>query len=50
MIMNLIKRIIASGNFNPEDLKTKLDVYLLYSRINQAQYEELYKLINAKES
>lgn len=44
MIVNLIKRVIASGNFDADDLKNKLDVYLLYSRITQAQYEELLQL------
>lgn len=46
MIVNLIKRVIASGSFDKDDLKGKLDVYLLYSRITQAQYEELIQLID----
>lgn len=45
MIYKLVKRIITSGNYDKEDLTTKLDVYLMYNRITQEQYEELLDMM-----
>lgn len=45
MVYNLMKRLIAAGRYDAEDMKTKLDVYLLFGRITQAQYEELMEMI-----
>lgn len=45
MIYQLIKRVITSGNYDVGDMQNKLDVYLLYNRITQEQYEELTAIV-----
>lgn len=50
MIYKLMKRLIEAGRYDADDMKEKLDVYLLYGRITQAQYEELMGMITANES
>lgn len=50
MIYKIMKRLIEAGNYDAEDMKTKLDVYLAYGRITQAQYEELMAMILADEA
>ena len=49
MIYKVCKRLIAAGQYDAEDMKTKLDVYLMYGRITQEQYEELMGMIAADE-
>lgn len=49
MIYKICKRLIAAGQYEAEDMKTKLDVYLMYGRITQEQYEELMGMIVADE-
>lgn len=44
---NLLKKVIANGGYDKDDLLNKLDVFLTFSRITQAQYEELQGLIEA---
>lgn len=46
MIYTLCKKVIASGNYDKEDMHKKLDVYLLCDRITQEQYEELVDMIS----
>lgn len=41
----IMKKLIKSGHYEEKDAKKKLDVFLLYDRITQEQYEELIKLI-----
>ena len=48
MIYSLCKKVIASGNYNKEDMQKKLDVYLLCNRITQEQYEELVDTIDSE--
>lgn len=50
MVYILMKRLIAAGRYEAEDMMTKLDVYLLYGRITQEQYEELMSMIAADEA
>ena len=45
MIYKLCKKIISGGNYEKEDMKKKLDVYLLCNRITQEQYEELMNML-----
>lgn len=46
MIYKLIKRIIETGNYDKTDIQNKLDVYLVFDRITQEQYEELSGMMN----
>ena len=45
MIYKLCKKEIENGNYDKEDMKKKLDIYLLKNRITNEQYEELIELI-----
>lgn len=40
-IYEVLKRVISRGGYDAEDMRNKLDVFLLYGRITQGQYEEL---------
>ena len=46
-IYEIIKRVIARGNYNAEDIRTKMDAYLLYDRITFEQYAEINGLKGA---
>lgn len=46
MIYNLVKKLILRGAYDKDDLLNKLDAYLLFGRITQAQYDELVGLMN----
>lgn len=51
MTYNTCKRLIEIKNFSEEEkanLQNKLDIFLLNDRINEAEYEELVNLLNAK--
>lgn len=41
----LIKKLIATGNYDKTDMLDKLDVFLLAGRITDEQYKELVALI-----
>lgn len=45
MIYTLLKNKITRGNYNQDDLKNKMDVYLLCNRITEEQYNELIALM-----
>lgn len=45
MIYNLLKTKIERGTYNKEELKNKMDVYLLCDRITEEQYNELTALM-----
>lgn len=45
MIFELLKSVIRSGKSAKEDIKDKMDVFLLNDRITKRQYEELLKLL-----
>ena len=40
----LLKKVIEAGNWDREDIRTKLDVYYGFDRITREQYEELLTL------
>lgn len=42
------KRLIENGNYEKEDMMTKLDIFLLNDRITEVQYSELVSLIQNK--
>lgn len=48
MTYNVCKRLIQNGNFEKEDMTTKLDIFLLNNRITQEQYNELVGLMDGK--
>ena len=48
MIYNLLKRVIINGSYDKQELLNKMDVYLLYNRITQAQYDELVAMMNSQ--
>lgn len=41
---NLVK-VITRGTYDKDDLLKKMDIYLLYNRITNEQYEELVALM-----
>lgn len=45
----VIAKIIASGKYDKNEMKDKLDVFLLANRITDEQYKELIQLINGGE-
>lgn len=45
MIFKMLKNKITRGNYNQDDLKNKMDVYLLCNRITEEQYNELIALM-----
>lgn len=46
-IYDILTRVIARGGYDPADLQTKMDVYLLYDRLSPEQYDELMAAIVA---
>ena len=46
MIYTFLKNKITRGNYNQDDLKNKMDVYLLCNRITEEQYNELMALMD----
>lgn len=45
MIERMLEDKITRGNYNKEDLKNKMDVYLLCNRISEDKYKELMALM-----
>ena len=45
MTYTYCKSIIERGNYDAEEMRDKLDVFLLADRITQEQYKELTALI-----
>ena len=41
-----LKTLIEKGNYNKENIKSKLDVFLIADRITEVQYNELISLMN----
>lgn len=41
MTYNYCKKIIAGGKYDKDEMKDKLDVFLLANRITDEQYKEL---------
>ena len=48
MTYTYCKSIIERGKLDAQEMKDKLDVFLLNNRITQEQYTELVKMIDAK--
>lgn len=46
MTYTFLKKIIAGGKYDKEDLMNKIDVFFMANRITQEQYEELMGLVN----
>lgn len=42
---NVCKKLILTGNYEKEDMSSKLDIYLLKNRITEEQYTELIDLM-----
>ncbi len=49
MAYNLMKRIIARGGYNREDVMDKLDAFLAADRLTVEQYRELVDLMGGAE-
>ena len=49
MTYGYCKKIIASGKYDKNEMKDKLDIFLLANRITDEQYKELTQLINGGE-
>ena len=41
-----LKALIEKENYNKENIKSKLDVFLMADRITEVQYNELISLMN----
>lgn len=48
MTYTYCKSIIERGQYNAQEMKDKLDVFLLNDRISQEEYTELTKMIDAE--
>lgn len=49
MTYRLIKKVIAKGNYDKDELMDKLDVFLLAGRITDEQYKELVEMMKDSE-
>ena len=49
MTYGYCKKIIEIGKYDKNEMKDKLDVFLLANRITDEQYKELIQLINGGE-
>ena len=49
MTYGLIKKVIAKGNYDKDELMDKLDVFLLAGRITDEQYKELAEMLKDSE-
>lgn len=45
MLFELIKTMVTKGIYEKEDILKKMDVFLLNSRLNEEQYNELVTLM-----
>lgn len=45
IIYEVLKRVIARGDYDAEDLKNKMDLFKLYDRLTSEQYSELMDLM-----
>lgn len=45
MLFHLIKTMVTKGTYEKEDILKKMDVFLLNSRLNEEQYNELVTLM-----
>ena len=48
MTYTYCKSIIERGNYDAQEMKDKLDVFLLNNRITDEQYTELVKMIDTE--
>ena len=48
MTYTYCKSIIERGNYDAQEMKDKLDVFLLNNRITDEQYTELTQMIDAE--
>lgn len=48
MIYQALKTVINGGNYDYEQTLSKMDLFLLGNRINEAQYTELKELMDSK--
>ena len=46
-IYEVLKRHIGRGKFDAEDIKNKMDLYVLHDRITGEQYDEIMALMAA---
>lgn len=45
MLFDLIKTMVTKGTYEKEDILKKMDVFLLNSRLNEEQYNEIVTLM-----
>ena len=45
---SFIKKLIVKGTPDFDDLKSKMDVFLVANRLTQEEYKELMGMINSK--
>ena len=45
MTYNMLYKLILKGNYDKEDMLTKLDTFFANGRITQAQYMELLEMV-----
>lgn len=44
---SILKKIILNGNYEQEDLKGKLDIFLIRDKLSNSEYQELCDLMEA---
>ena len=49
MTYGLIKKVIAKGNYDKDELMDKLDVFLLAGRITEEKYKEIAEMMKDSE-
>lgn len=49
MTYNMLYKLILKGNYDKEDMLTKLDTFYANGRITQAQYMELLEMVLSDE-
>lgn len=45
MLYSLLKNLIINNYFSTDDMKNKLNIFVLYNQITEVQYAELMSLI-----
>lgn len=48
MTYALIKKMIAKGETDPEELKNKMDIFLVAGRLTEKEYNDLTAELNAE--
>lgn len=45
MLYKILKNLISNNYFSTEDIKNKLNIFILYNQITEEQYAELMNMV-----